>query len=139
MTLLRACLTCGRPFTPANRRQRRCLVHQPTTRTGAWRGSTSAWRRVRLLVLERDGYRCRWCGGLADQADHLLPRSRGGSDDPANLVAACGHCNRRRGAALPVRLDVEGGPSISTGPRQPDTPRPLAAENAAGQTTSPRV
>lgn len=61
-------------------------------------GSTRLWRNTRPAVLERDGYRCHWCGQAANTVDHLIPRARGGTDDPANLVAACGTCNSRRGA-----------------------------------------
>jgi 5-methylcytosine-specific restriction endonuclease McrA len=34
--------------------------------------------------------------GLQCTAEHLLPRSEGGSDDPDNIVAACRTCNPRR-------------------------------------------
>jgi HNH endonuclease len=38
------------------------------------------------------------CGPRAIQctAEHLLPRSEGGSDGPSNVVAACAHCNQTR-------------------------------------------
>lgn len=76
------------------------------------RGSTRRWRRVRVYVLLRDGERCqvpdelgRLClapamvaGPLAGHVDHIIPRSQGGTDDPANLRAACEPCNLRRGA-----------------------------------------
>lgn len=62
------------------------------------------WRRVRLLVLERDGYRCKvqlpGCRGDADAVDHIVPLEEGGARlDPSNLRACCGPCNnaRRRG------------------------------------------
>lgn len=58
-------------------------------------------RRAQALtaqVLERDGWRCVWCGGPADTADHLTARMFGGADDLANLAAACRPCNSRRGA-----------------------------------------
>ena len=75
----------------------------------AWQGgSTRAWRELRAYVLERDGYRCRVpnaagqpCGAYARHADHVVPRSRGGQDHPANLRAACATCNLRRGNATP--------------------------------------
>jgi 5-methylcytosine-specific restriction endonuclease McrA len=35
------------------------------------------------------------------QRDHVLPRSRGGSDNLVNLVLACGDCNNRKGARTP--------------------------------------
>lgn len=62
------------------------------------RGSTRGWRRVRALVLARDGRVCRYCGGYAGTVDHVVPRALGGSDASSNLVAACRTCNRRKGA-----------------------------------------
>ena|SRR5699024_7302284 len=55
---------------------------------------------VRTLVLDRDEC-CRYCGTTAEvnmrkefHIDHVVPVSRGGSDDPDNLVVACDFCNR---------------------------------------------
>lgn len=62
-------------------------------------GSTRRWRLLRQDVLDRDGYRCHWCKNPANTVDHLIARARGGTDDPANLVAACLACNSRRGQA----------------------------------------
>jgi len=60
---------------------------------------TRAWRRLRVAVLIRDGYRCRWCGGHARVADHVVPLAEGGAPlDAANLVAACVRCNGERAA-----------------------------------------
>jgi 5-methylcytosine-specific restriction endonuclease McrA len=103
---------------------------------------------VRLAVLERDDYRCAYCGARlarpddlvdqpplavvggwcgcgkgelggngrvctgcphtrprrtvpegmsAPQVDHVVARCNRGSDDPTNLVAACGPCNVAKG------------------------------------------
>jgi 5-methylcytosine-specific restriction endonuclease McrA len=43
----------------------------------------------------------------ATHVDHLVARSQGGSDSPANLVASCASCNLKRGAAggVPARTD----------------------------------
>lgn len=74
-------------------------------------GSTRAWRRVRLYVLERDGWRCQFpgdddhpaqlsgnrCGRFANHADHILAKSLGGTDHPANLRAACRDHNLAKG------------------------------------------
>jgi HNH endonuclease/AAA domain len=57
-------------------------------------------RRAQALtraVLERDGYRCVYCGGPATTADHIVPRSAGGTDSMDNLRAACRPCNSSRG------------------------------------------
>jgi 5-methylcytosine-specific restriction endonuclease McrA len=38
------------------------------------------------------------CLGRATTVDHLTPLSRGGTRlDPGNLVAACTHCNPKKG------------------------------------------
>jgi len=48
---------------------------------------------VREAIIKRDGGICAYCGWEADQVDHIVPWSYGGSDDGANLVACCGICN----------------------------------------------
>lgn len=54
-------------------------------------------KRLRIAVLERDGYRCVYCGRTSSdvelQVDHVKPRAYGGSDDSTNLVTACFDCN----------------------------------------------
>lgn len=56
---------------------------------------------LRMTVLERDGFTCRFCGRRAPETqleiDHVRPRAQGGSDDIDNLVACCMDCNRGKG------------------------------------------
>lgn len=63
------------------------------------KGSTRSWRKVRALVLARDGYLCQVqingvCTITATCVHHTVGRSVS-RDDPAYLVASCGPCNRR--------------------------------------------
>lgn len=55
-------------------------------------------KRLRFEILKRDGFRCHYCGvtacGAALEVDHVLPKSKGGTDDPGNLITACVNCNR---------------------------------------------
>lgn len=53
---------------------------------------------IRRQVLQRDGFRCRYCGSKKRplHMDHILPWSRGGSDRADNLVTACQRCNCRK-------------------------------------------
>jgi len=50
-----------------------------------------------VLVLTRDRYRCQIngpkCTTTATTADHIKPKSEGGTDEPSNLRASCGPCN----------------------------------------------
>jgi 5-methylcytosine-specific restriction endonuclease McrA len=57
----------------------------------------STHRLLREIVLAEAGYRCHWCGGLANAADHLVPIADGGTNELSNYVAACKSCNSRRG------------------------------------------
>ena len=51
---------------------------------------------VRNAVLERDGWRCQWCGRMENlQVHHILQRSRLGDDAAENLVTLCAECHHR--------------------------------------------
>lgn len=65
----------------------------------------SGWEKLRLEVLERDGYRCFSCGREATTADHIIARSKGGPDALWNLRAACLPCNSSKGDRELVRLN----------------------------------
>lgn len=53
--------------------------------------------RTRYEVFERDGYTCQYCGAKAPSVelhvDHIVPVSKGGTNDLSNLVTACAECN----------------------------------------------
>ncbi len=53
---------------------------------------------LRFDVMNRDGFRCRYCGssqadGAVLHVDHVVAVSRGGTNDIGNLVTACLDCN----------------------------------------------
>src|SRR5438034_7782870 len=50
----------------------------------------------RRAVFARDGHRCQYCGATAENIDHVVPRSRGGTHTWDNVVAACRRCNSRK-------------------------------------------
>ena len=50
----------------------------------------------RRAVFARDGHRCQYCGAAAENIDHVVPRSRGGTHTWDNVVAACRPCNTRK-------------------------------------------
>lgn len=78
----------------------------------------SAWRAVRLAVLNRDNWTCQHCGkpGLEGDdatADHIIPKAvwfregrTGNPDTPDNCIASCRSCNSSR-------QDDEYGPRIN--------------------------
>jgi 5-methylcytosine-specific restriction endonuclease McrA len=55
-------------------------------------------KRLRLLILERDGYKCCLCGKTKKETklevDHKVPVAKGGTDSLNNLWTLCIDCNR---------------------------------------------
>ncbi len=84
--------------------------------------------RIRREVLARDGNRCQvpGCGRIHFlEIHHMTPRTRGGTNDPANLITLCAACHRlhhrRKGAGLvresapTYRTRTPGGLRIGAG------------------------
>ena len=61
-------------------------------------------KRIRILILERDGYKCCLCGRTAKETklevDHKEPVAKGGSDSLNNLWTLCIDCNRGKSDLL---------------------------------------
>src|ERR1039458_6376723 len=63
--------------------------------------ASAEWYAARQYVIDRDVV-CLLrlddrCSGVAETADHIVPRSAGGSNDVSNLQGSCEHCNRKKG------------------------------------------
>ena len=56
----------------------------------------------RNRIYKRDGYECVYCGSKKHLTlDHVLPKSRGGSNEWTNLVTCCSKCNRQKDNKTP--------------------------------------
>ena len=76
-------------------------------------------RRVplnRKTVFHRDSFVCQYCGRHAENIDHVVPKSQGGTHTWENVVACCRRCNTRKGGRTPH----QAGLSLS---RRPGAPR----------------
>lgn len=94
---------------------------------GSGYAQPSDWQTRKRVVLDRDEYRCYLqlpgvCTGEAITADHIVPRSQGGSDEYENLAAICGPCHKvkteqerqqgmRHRVRTPMKRNVEDHPN----------------------------
>lgn len=82
----------------------------PVTRRGTTWNRTSALSTTTIgAIILRDDWQCAYCQRRIDRddltLDHVVPRSKGGSNRADNLVLAHGDCNIARGDS-PVTASV---------------------------------
>ena len=86
----------------------RCDKHQIKSwdhkgKTRHDRGYDSKWYKTRQVILKRDGHMCK-CDDCvmnniylpATEVDHIIPKSRGGTDDYTNLRAINTKCHKKK-------------------------------------------
>ncbi|MGA2513418.1 MAG: HNH endonuclease signature motif containing protein [Candidatus Limnocylindrales bacterium] len=112
--------------------------------------------QLRFSVLQRDGFRCRYCGRTSREpsvvlhVDHVLPLVAGGATTEGNLITACEECNLGKSTRLVVsagsclggtRSAAERGTTPSTDeldaarPRERREPPPPARAQPASEST----
>lgn len=70
----------------------------------------------RSRIYRRDGGECVYCGSTKQLTlDHVIPKSKGGSNDWTNLVTCCHNCNVRKADRTPVEANM----SMSKRPYEP--------------------
>lgn len=82
---------------------------------------------VREYLLEKWGRRCAYCGAtdVPLEIDHIIPKSRGGTDRVSNLTLACRKCNLKKGKKTAAEF---GHPEIQAKAKKPL--RDVAAVNS---------
>ena len=125
----RTCILCRGEFVPRNYKQRFCsdLCKQITTHAErriergphktpnarrCWekqrarlqqsRPGLDTKQRIALLQQWRStNTQCAYCTDLATAVDHIIPVTRGGTNERTNLAPTCTSCNSRKGTLLP--------------------------------------
>ena len=71
----------------------------------------------RRAIFLRDNHRCQYCGAAAENIDHVVPRSRGGTHSWDNVVAACRPCNAHKEDRLlhETRMRLKRAPAAPSG------------------------
>lgn len=59
-------------------------------------------RKISKEIFSRYDNKCNYCGSTENlEIDHIIPLSRGGTNDPDNLQILCKTCNRKKWAHVP--------------------------------------
>ena len=88
---------------------------------------------TRRSVLRRDGGLCVYCSQPADTIDHVIPRSRGGTHDWSNVVAACKRDNLVKADQLLSELGLDASGQARAAGRAPlASPAPLGRRPVVG-------
>ena len=89
--MIKTCETCGKEYEAKNQQQKYCNTFTC--------GPAARKRHHRWRILERDGFRCIYCGstpwddGIKLHLDHVIALASGGDSVAGNIVASCKSCN----------------------------------------------
>ena len=89
--------------------------------------STGKWKKLRITILDRDGWQCAICNKPGHTVDHIIPRVKGGDMwSPDNLQVLCKSCNSSKGgrffigkATPPVFFERSLPKTVRTVPESP--------------------
>ena len=74
------------------------------TKNNSGKSRSALPAKLRYKILKRDRFTCMSCGARAPdvelEVDHIIPVSRGGTDDEKNLTTKCLSCNRGKGDTI---------------------------------------
>lgn len=115
------CVSCGEAYVRHGRggNAKFCSPRCQRSEHRKRHGRRAMPQSVRLAVMRRDGWVCHLCGKQIPKrpfknrrqdgtVDHLVPRSKGGSDEMSNLAAAHHGCNSRRNNRGAAQLRLIG-------------------------------
>lgn len=73
---------------------------------------------VREYLLEKWGRKCAYCGkeGIPLEIEHIIPKTRGGSNRVSNLSLACHECNQQKGTQTAAEF---GHPNVQAKAKHP--------------------
>ena len=89
-------------FVPRKKKQHRTQDDSARPNAHARGYCSKHWKALRALALVRDMWQCQVCSSVIAtprhaHVDHIVPKSRGGSDSLENLQTLCASCHAKKG------------------------------------------
>jgi len=54
-------------------------------------------KKLRDFIFQKYNYSCVYCGGKGEEIEHIIPKSKGGTNSVQNLTLSCRKCNIEKG------------------------------------------
>ena len=54
-------------------------------------------RKLREFIFKKNNYKCIYCKNKGEEIEHIVPRSKGGTNSVFNLTLSCRKCNKNKG------------------------------------------
>lgn len=120
----RTCLECGKEFKTSVHNKKYCskTCYLKYLRDRYWKEDGKhkksmkfRYLKLRWQILERDNFTCQYCGrNVRDdhvklQIEHIIPKSKGGTSAPNNLLTSCVECNLGKGDCILIQRKVKHG------------------------------
>ena len=81
------------------------LMDNPDIEGKGYQHGTLFGYELREYLLDKYGHTCQYCAGASGDKvlewEHIVPKSRGGSDSVKNATLSCSACNREKGSLKP--------------------------------------
>ena len=89
------------------------LMQNPDISGVEYQQGDLAGYELKEYLLEKFGRKCVYCGrsGVPLNVEHIVPKSRGGSNRLSNLAIACVDCNQKKGSK-PLEVFLKGRPAL---------------------------
>ena len=89
------------------------LLRDPDVRGRLYQEGSRGGLEIKEFLLDVWQHRCAYCGktGVPLEVEHVIPKSRSGSDRIDNLVIACHACNQKKGGQTAAEF---GFPDVQT-------------------------
>lgn len=92
------------------------LMENPEIRGIEYQRGTLYGTEIWEYLLEKFGRKCFYCGakGIPLEKEHIIPKSKGGSNRVSNLTVACRPCNQEKGNRHPNEIDGKLGKRVQS-------------------------
>jgi 5-methylcytosine-specific restriction endonuclease McrA len=69
--------------------------------------------KLRDFIFKKNSYQCAYCGKKGEEIEHIVPKSKGGTNSVENLTLSCRKCNIEKGTLSLKKFEKKIGKDLS--------------------------